>query len=696
MGGIEGRCAAQIALALGLLVASAAGASAQCTLDATDPTWRTHLDDGSTCTLGEAFKAAQIGATVAGCLMPTSCSSVTINLRVGGRYEIGAPYEVGSYALPAPISGRPVLLDGHGSVIVGPDRDLGLIAVSGGVGLRMKDVVVREFDASLVHSVVYVERGSLRLEGVTFSDNHGDEGGAIGGTFASLDIRTSNFVRNRALSRGGAIFLDEGVGTTVTISLSRFEANETLGAGGAIALAGAGAGLGLDIVGSSFLENVAAGDGGALWGASPGLNGAITNSTFYGNESSGRGGAIYLGTQRRMKFNYITVVKNDAVMGGGGVAFVTPAAEVLTIANSLIAHNRNDGDFGTGCECAATPSGSIRSLGGNWSHWPEAGTSPCDLTPHMSDVTAVDPPDFDLLQLREAESWPPTVPLTSEMAGVCEHAGGEAGCSEAPLVDQRGVPREGVGSTDARCFPGAHTVQRVDVRVVGPVREILCEAPYSSRFAFTLVTDVAASFGVTLRVTGPPGLTIDSAVGEGFECTPSGHTVTCEALQIGTEATGFVITGHSTLEGTLGPQEWTVSAATEECDSFAANDTLVESFAGCSRPDGGVGFDAATPEAGTEAGMNGDDDAGMRDAEVDAGPGVRLDGAPFLDGGPLLDGGGGDAQRSSARSKVGGGGACTVALHDTTAGGAPMLVILAVAIARMARRRAHRGHVPAD
>ena len=84
--------------------------------------------------------------------------------------------------------------------------------------------------------------GALRLgagaqvavESVRFSENSGFQGGAISTSDgdARLSVQNSDFLRNRSVSYGGAIFAEGGI---IDITRSSFQNNEADYYGGAIA-----------------------------------------------------------------------------------------------------------------------------------------------------------------------------------------------------------------------------------------------------------------------------------------------------------------------------------------------------------------------------------------------------------------------------------------------------------------------------
>ncbi|MCY3979725.1 MAG: hypothetical protein OXG23_16620, partial [Chloroflexi bacterium] len=99
---------------------------------------------------------------------------------------------------------------------------------------------------------------ALTLNALTLRDGRGNDGGAITGYRATLNISGSSFINNVAHRNGGAIYLYDA---TISVSNSKFSTNIAAGNGGTIyAYEGD-----VTVSGSSFSSNTAAGRGGALY-----------------------------------------------------------------------------------------------------------------------------------------------------------------------------------------------------------------------------------------------------------------------------------------------------------------------------------------------------------------------------------------------------------------------------------------------
>jgi len=189
--------------------------------------------------------------------------------------------------------------------------------------------------------------GSLRLIGVTATDNEASSGGSVvdnnGGGEDRLIIADSEFSNNETAGlggEGGTILMNGGYVTVsrstfnfnimgqvntkgaaihggwVVVSASNFDGNESAGDGGAIY-----ASEQLNVSGSTFTENVAsAGHGGAIY-IEDAAKSRISNAEFEGNSADEYGGAVFaLRTDldvTRSSFNNNASLSDD----GGALGF---------------------------------------------------------------------------------------------------------------------------------------------------------------------------------------------------------------------------------------------------------------------------------------------------------------------------------------------------------------------------------------
>jgi hypothetical protein len=308
----------------------------------------------------------------------------------------------------------------------------------------------------------------VRVAGSVFERNRGSNGGA----FYSLGTRTvtisdSRFLDNTATGTGGnpgsggnagAIGVD-GAQRTVTICRTRIEENHSSAYGTGFFSVGydalspttfyrvtfegnvqtsasqfaAGAyvqGVPFTIRETSFLFNEANGYAGLFLG--PGATGTIENSTFYGNVArQALGGAMSVGTSAPVTIVNSTIVGNHAP---GPVAFVggiaVGASNALTLRNVILALN----------------------TGGNpWNPWnisrPVAGSHVIQYprehaTTHFVEPAAVASNHQWADPQVSAPDWNGGATRTMAVSALslALNAGTSTG---APIVDQRGMPRDG-------------------------------------------------------------------------------------------------------------------------------------------------------------------------------------------------------------------------------------------------------------
>lgn len=209
--------------------------------------------------------------------------------------------------------------------------------------------------------VLLLQDGSLTVEGIRFTTNHADHGGAIYVDFgATLQVTSSTFTENTATENGGAI---QTLGPSLSASNSIFTENSAKN-GGAISNTGSG-NLVLNTV--TISENTASNGGGGVshlaLGSPSVATATIQNSSFTGNTAF-QGGAIDTDTVLivtnsnlaensasiggAIKNNGTTVVSNSILTGNdcdqSGGAIYNEAS--LTVDSSLFAENSSDSGGG--------------------------------------------------------------------------------------------------------------------------------------------------------------------------------------------------------------------------------------------------------------------------------------------------------------------------------------------------------------
>jgi len=198
--------------------------------------------------------------------------------------------------------------------------------------------------------------GTLTVSGSNFTDNEGNNGGAIGvgvgtGATGTATITGSTFSGNLA-NWGGAINVGSGPGDsgTLYVSGSTFTDNSSYNyAGGALAIGDFGASGAATITGSTFTGNNAGDEGGAIdngfYSSLDGNTGhatlVVSGTTFDDNSGNyGPGGAIENaggdGGLATASVSTSTFIDNFGDIGGGAIdnAFGSGSVGALTVTSS--------------------------------------------------------------------------------------------------------------------------------------------------------------------------------------------------------------------------------------------------------------------------------------------------------------------------------------------------------------------------
>jgi predicted outer membrane repeat protein len=252
--------------------------------------------------------------------------------------------------------------------ITGPGS--GLLTIDGNKGTGIFQVttagILNIVGVSIIQAsnTAITNLGTLTINNSYFQDNKstGVFGGAIDNDGGTVSINNSQFVKNSAAQRGGAIWNNGALtitntsfvgnsanlgggaiytnapASTVNISTGIFSDNVTLGSegGGGLLIAGGN----VSVIRTSFTGNGAI-DGGGIWNGG-GLT--VTNSTFSNNEAGNSGGGIRLGVAAaKATLNNVTMTLNTAdadsngLGDGGGISVF--AGATATIANTIVAGN---------------------------------------------------------------------------------------------------------------------------------------------------------------------------------------------------------------------------------------------------------------------------------------------------------------------------------------------------------------------
>jgi hypothetical protein len=255
-----------------------------------------------------------------------------------------------------------------------------IFSVSSGGDLTLDNVNVGNGDGDDDGGAISNVDSFVTINGGTFSDNHGVDGGAIYNDDGdgTLTINGATFKDNGASENGGAVYNVDG--STVTIHGGTFIDNDATEDGGAVYDSS-----GLTVDGAAFVHNGGY-DGGAIYigdygatidgstlrqnsadeGGAVYNDGALTanGSTFGQNEGSAYGGGIY--NAYKLTLNGGSFSQNDSEYGGaianletltvthtamdmntasaGGAVYNESGIDSAAINYSMITFNRADGE----------------------------------------------------------------------------------------------------------------------------------------------------------------------------------------------------------------------------------------------------------------------------------------------------------------------------------------------------------------
>ncbi len=227
---------------------------------------------------------------------------------------------------------------------------------AGGGGIRVR----RDLDLTVIGGIfqgntspgnggaITAGDGDHSVDGTVFLSNESD---ALGGAInmagnCNMTIANADFSSNVA-TLGGALYVRDD--SVLGISDSSFDANIAgAGRGGAIRwFPSSGT---LNIISSSFTNNVATSTGGAISSASAtyGDTGTfnLVNNTFIANSADDQGGGVYAQRADSLAVIGNTFCGNDAVSNGGGMAVVFGAPTNNQFENNVIADNVSGGNGG--------------------------------------------------------------------------------------------------------------------------------------------------------------------------------------------------------------------------------------------------------------------------------------------------------------------------------------------------------------
>jgi hypothetical protein len=293
--------------------------------------------------------------------------------------------------------------------------------------------------------------GTLIVEGSTFANNSGSNGGGVGTQDENVTVVNSTFSNNSATGTdgnpgnggdGGGLTYD-GSKISLTLCGDKFVNNHANAAGGAVfRVAYTDEATNIDrctFDGNSVDAN--AGNAGGLYLEYTTIN---MSATTISNNSAHYGGGIWIGHAAVANVTNVTIADNTAVMGGG-VWFANQVTG--TFENVTVAGNQGDGLFGgdTGLTLANTiVAGNLHgSMDGSDNCTDEHGAAGVDMQSSgaghecTASVTTGDPQLGAL-----ADNGGPTETMLP--AATSPAVGKGAGC---PSTDQRGDVRPSSGCT---------------------------------------------------------------------------------------------------------------------------------------------------------------------------------------------------------------------------------------------------------
>jgi len=137
------------------------------------------------------------------------------------------------------------------------------------------------------------------ISNCVFDENTTTSSGAGLRVFAKINLLVTDctFFKNSSTSAGGAVFLSDFGGKTITFERCTFEANTTNNSGGAISTSAASTGGVLVLRNSTFVGNTAPAGNGGMFRSFTSFAGTVNieNCTIVGNSASGTGGGVSFG-----------------------------------------------------------------------------------------------------------------------------------------------------------------------------------------------------------------------------------------------------------------------------------------------------------------------------------------------------------------------------------------------------------------
>ncbi len=240
---------------------------------------------------------------------------------------------------PLPSITTPIRIEGDNHSISGDAAHRVMMVVGG--QLSVNEVTITNGLASTVGGAIYVNSGSLSLSDSTIKNSKANDiGGAIYAIDSNVQIADSEFSGNMTVkSHGGSVYFISSTGlNSLDIVGSTFKDNMSTEDGGALKTAG-----GIVTIRKTTFANNRADEGGAIESSETTLN--IINSTFSGNSAREGGGLSSFSSF--VTLTHTTWAYNSADEQGGSIAIIGWTGN-FKIRNTLITDSVNGGDCDSG------------------------------------------------------------------------------------------------------------------------------------------------------------------------------------------------------------------------------------------------------------------------------------------------------------------------------------------------------------
>ncbi|WP_027001979.1 choice-of-anchor Q domain-containing protein [Hugenholtzia roseola] len=234
------------------------------------------------------------------------------------------------------------------------DGDISLRDFAANPTILSGDIGITGDDSDNAYHILYIQADfdtELYLDGLTFSQGNAigtsldAEGGAIHAISGDLDVRNCNFIANKAIANGAAIFYNPDFNATSGNFFNcLFEDNQIIGTdnedGGTFALTRMGGDTSLSLDSCVFENNSSLGSAGAFLAYGNINFVSFSKCNFKDNTAQFAGGALYV-TDNAFNINLDSCYfeSNSAVFGGGAIV-ITDGTTGFNITRSIFEENQ--------------------------------------------------------------------------------------------------------------------------------------------------------------------------------------------------------------------------------------------------------------------------------------------------------------------------------------------------------------------